>query len=361
MAMEMIMENERNERTYGGKGMVGAGGAMLSAFLYGLNAFFAFYAYQGGSNPVAFTCFSSFFSMAVLFLLMLVLPRACLSNHSRRRHTPLCGMFSPHPVSAARYASCIRVKFPANCDAHLTESNSQILPEKGQVLWLLADGVLGGLTTLFLFSAFEQMATGIATVLHFTYPVYVAVAGIWLLKKKLTVGKGAAMVLSLAGIAFTSDFSGAGTGTGLGVFLALASGLTYAGYILVMEKSGLQKSDYLWFSFYMTGIRGMVALLYGEAVGAMTFSMTGTAWMMTAAHALLTGVAANILFQFGVRHVGGTTASLLSMFEPVTCLAVGVMLLGEMMNPAKLFGCGMIMAGILVVVWDEHGKKTIKQ
>ena len=29
MAMEMIMENERNERTYGGKGMVGAGGAML--------------------------------------------------------------------------------------------------------------------------------------------------------------------------------------------------------------------------------------------------------------------------------------------------------------------------------------------
>ena len=315
--MEMIMENERNERTHGGKGMVGAGGAMFSAFLYGLNAFFAFHAYQGGSNPVAFTCFSSFFSMAVLFLLMLALPR--------------------------------------------TRLKTQILPKKGQALWLLADGVLGGLTTLFLFSAFEQMATGIATVLHFTYPVYVAVAGIWLLKKKLTVGKGAAMALSLAGIAFTSDFSGAGigagTGTGLGVFLALASGLTYAGYILVMEKSGLQKSDYLWFSFYMTGIRGIVALLYGGIVGAMTFSMTGTAWMMTAAHALLTGVAANILFQFGVRHVGGATASLLSMFEPVTCLAVGVMLLGEMMNPAKLFGCGMIMAGILVVVWDEHGKK----
>lgn len=359
--MEMIMENERNERVHGGKGMVGAGGAMLSAFLYGLNAFFAFHAYQGGSNPVAFTCFSSFFSMAVLFLLMLVLPRTYLNNHSHRRHVPLCGMFSPHSIRAARCASRIWAKSPTNCDAHLTEDNSQILPKKGQVQWLLADGVLGGLTTLFLFSAFEQMATGIATVLHFTYPVYVAVAGIWLLKKKLTVGKGAAMALSLAGIAFTSDFSGAGigagTGTGLGIFLALASGLTYAGYILVMEKSGLQKSDYLWFSFYMTGIRGMVALFYGEAVGAMTFSMTGTAWMMTAAHALLTGVAANILFQFGVRHVGGATASLLSMFEPVTCLAVGVMLLGEMMNPAKLFGCGMIMAGILVVVWDEHGKK----
>lgn len=353
--MEMIMENKRKERTHREKGMIGAGGAMLSAFLYGLNAFFAFHAYQGGSNPVAFTCFSSFFSMAVLFLMMFVLPGAYLKNHPRHLYAPSCGnpggFLTKSSITDRRCCSCKAV----------SERKIQILPKKGQVQWLLADGVLGGLTTLFLFSAFEQMATGIATVLHFTYPVYVAVAGIWLLKKKLTVGKGAAMALSLAGIAFTSDFSGAGigagTGTGLGVFLALASGLTYAGYILVMEKSGLQKSDYLWFSFYMTGIRGIVALLYGEGVGAMTFSMTGTAWMMTAAHALLTGVAANILFQFGVRHVGGATASLLSMFEPVTCLAVGVMLLGEMMNPAKLFGCGMIMAGILVVVWDEHGKK----
>ncbi|MCI8948602.1 MAG: EamA family transporter [Lachnospiraceae bacterium] len=301
--MEMTMEKRA---VRGGKEMAGAGGAMFSAFLYGLNAFFASGAYQGGSNPITFTCFSSFFSMLILLLLML-------------------------------------------------EQKTPVLPKKNQIVWLLLDGVLGGLTTLFLFSAFEQIATGIATVLHFTYPVYVAVAGIWILKKRLTVGKGAAMALSLAGIAFTSDF--AGSGTRYGMFLALVSGITYAGYILVMEKSGLQKTDYLWFSFYMTGIRGIVALLYGEAVGTMVFTMTGTAWMMTAAHALLNGVAANILFQFGIRHIGGTTASLLSMFEPVTCVAVGVMLLGEVMSPVKLFGCGLIMAGILLVVLEERGKK----
>ena len=49
-------------------------------------------------------------------------PRACLKIHSCQLHAPLCGIFGPHSVNVARYASLIRVKSPTNCDAHLTES-----------------------------------------------------------------------------------------------------------------------------------------------------------------------------------------------------------------------------------------------
>ena len=49
----------------------------------------------------------------------------CLKIHSRQVHAPLCGIFGPHSVNAAYYASLIRVKSPTNCDAHLTESNFQ--------------------------------------------------------------------------------------------------------------------------------------------------------------------------------------------------------------------------------------------
>ena len=45
--------------------------------------------------------------------------------HSRQVHAPLCGIFGPHSVNVAHYASLIRVKSPTNCDAHLTESNFQ--------------------------------------------------------------------------------------------------------------------------------------------------------------------------------------------------------------------------------------------
>ncbi|MEE0556851.1 MAG: DUF6783 domain-containing protein [Blautia wexlerae] len=49
-------------------------------------------------------------------------PRACLKNHSRNLHAPLCGIFHPNSVAVARYGALIRAKYPTNCDAHLAES-----------------------------------------------------------------------------------------------------------------------------------------------------------------------------------------------------------------------------------------------
>ena len=48
--------------------------------------------------------------------------RACLKNHSRNLHIPLCGIFRPNSVAVARYGALIRAKSPTNCDAHLAES-----------------------------------------------------------------------------------------------------------------------------------------------------------------------------------------------------------------------------------------------
>ena len=48
--------------------------------------------------------------------------RACLKNHSRNLHAPLCGIFHPNSVAVARYGALIRAKYPTNCDAHLAES-----------------------------------------------------------------------------------------------------------------------------------------------------------------------------------------------------------------------------------------------
>ena len=47
---------------------------------------------------------------------------ACLKNHSRNLHAPLCRIFHPNSVAVARYGALIRAKYPTNCDAHLAES-----------------------------------------------------------------------------------------------------------------------------------------------------------------------------------------------------------------------------------------------
>ena len=67
--------------------------------------------------------------------------RACLKNHSRNLHAPLCGRFHPNSVAVARYGALIRAKSPTNCDAHLAESlfqtRSSIVIEYFQVIFHL--------------------------------------------------------------------------------------------------------------------------------------------------------------------------------------------------------------------------------
>ncbi len=55
----------------------------------------------------------------------ILLPRACLKIHSHHLHPPLCGIFGPHSVNVAHYASLIRVQSTTKCDAQLSESNFQ--------------------------------------------------------------------------------------------------------------------------------------------------------------------------------------------------------------------------------------------
>ena len=61
---------------------------------------------------------------------MVLETRACLKNHSRNLHAPLCGIFYPNSVVVARYDALIRAKSPTNCGAHLAESLFQTRSRK---------------------------------------------------------------------------------------------------------------------------------------------------------------------------------------------------------------------------------------
>ena len=59
--------------------------------------------------------------------------RACLKNHFRNQHAPLCGIFHPNSVAVAHYGALIRSKYPTNCDAHLAENPFQTV--SSNMLW----------------------------------------------------------------------------------------------------------------------------------------------------------------------------------------------------------------------------------
>ena len=86
-----------------------------------------------------------------------VCARACLKNHSRNLHAPLCGRFCPNSVAVARYGALIRTKSPTNCDAHLAESLFQTRSSR-RFLYLLAIVAIS-IRLSFLASVFSRLVT----------------------------------------------------------------------------------------------------------------------------------------------------------------------------------------------------------
>lgn len=286
---------------------IGTASAMLSAIIFGFNPLMAQSAYRGGSNDIAFIFYSTVIALPVLAVMMKML----------------------------------RIPF---------------LPEKKQIKGILATGLFGAVTTMLLFCAYNYVATGIATTLHFTYPTFVAIGSVLILSQKLTKGKVGALLLSLCGIALAADFSG--SANMLGIVLALTSGLTYALYILLMDKTGLKYMHFIRACFYFAFIKAVVSGIYGGVSGKLVIRMNGMAVGMTVLLGLLATIGAVVLFQIGVRYAGPSNAAIFSMLEPVTSLIVGFLFMNESMAPAKIAGCLLILSGIVLTVGEERKAKT---
>ena len=101
-------------------------------------------------------------------------------------------------------------------------------------------GVLFTFSSLTLYVSFTMMAAGVASTILFTYPVMTAVIMATVFKERITWQTVAALVLSLAGVV-TLYWSGkTGTLPIWGVVLVLISALTYALYIIVVDRSDLR-------------------------------------------------------------------------------------------------------------------------
>lgn len=217
--------------------------------------------------------------------------------------------------------------------------------------WLdsMALGLLLFGCALLLYSSYAYLPVGLATSLHFLYPLYVSLYEAVAQKKPLTPLRIAGLICGLAGVACFLEGT-AGGGPAAGFALALLSGLCYSGYIIVLGRgrSGRLPSSLLIRNISVCGVAlcGAVGLLGGK----LTFSLTAEAWRYAALAALLAAAVACRLFQHGVRLVGESTAALLSLFEPLCSVLLGFWLLREPMSPLKWLGCLMILCGVCFTI-----------
>ena len=130
--------------------------------------------------------------------------------------------------------------------------------QKADILPLVIMGLLFSFSSLLLFMSYNYMDAGIASTILFVYPVMVAVIMGAFFKEKISAITIFSILLALSGIALLYQGDGGKPLSTVGIIFVLLSSLSYAIYIVGVNRSTLKNLPTTKLTFY--------AILFGLSV-----------------------------------------------------------------------------------------------
>ena len=216
---------------------------------------------------------------------------------------------------------------------------------EGRGLALLGVGGYAVEATFF-FAALEHGTAAAVTLLFFTYPVFVTLVS-WMAGRgkptRLTV---LSLALAVGGAAVMVGFGGKLAIASAGVLFALASALTYSGY-LVGADFLLRLTNPLTSSMWVSTGASVGLAVYAVLSGGARWPSGWTEWWpVTGMGAATAG--AFVCLLAGLRRLGAVRTSVVSATEPLAAALLAFLFLGEKVSAGTAMGGALILVGAVV-------------
>lgn len=216
-------------------------------------------------------------------------------------------------------------------------------------------GVLFAASSLSLFMSFLFMGAGVASTLLFVYPVMVAVIMAVFFKERVTRSTVLAIALALTGVALLYKGDGGKPLSGVGVSLVMVSSLTYALYIIIVNKSPLRMSSVKMTMYVLTfSVVVAVAMSFTDPANHLQLLHTPRQWGLALLLAVVPTVLSLLLMVIAVHDVGSTPTAIMGALEPVTAVVISVTLFGELVTARLVIGIVFILAAVLLTVVGKN-------
>lgn len=221
-----------------------------------------------------------------------------------------------------------------------------------QMFTLVALGVLMAISSLSLFSSYNYMDVGIASTILFVYPIMVAVIMAGVYKEKTSKMTVLCIVLATLGIGLLMGNHDGGMVSITGTLFVIASALTYAIYIVAINKTSLSKVATLTVTFYV--------LIFGLTIFMIRLLVKGEPLFPSLPDWRLWGCVAGLAFfptaisfcctNGAIQAIGSTQTAILGAFEPVTAVIIGVFAFGEIITPRIMTGLLLVIIAVILVI-----------
>jgi len=230
-----------------------------------------------------------------------------------------------------------------------------------ELAFLVAFGLIGvALVQWLYFVAIENLPVGVALLIEFTAPLFVALFARFVYGEHVRRRIWFAVALCLTGLALVVElWSGVAFST-VGVTAAFGGAFALTAYLLMAERERRHR-DAASLSFY--GFL-FAALLWAVVQPLWEFpwdvlddnvSLQGNLseysapiWMLVAFIVLIGTMVTFSLLVGSLRHISATRASIVATLEPVVATLIAWAWLGETFGATQLVGGAIVIAGILV-------------
>ena len=225
----------------------------------------------------------------------------------------------------------------------------------GEMKTLGSLGLLFAASSITYYQSFRFMDAGIASTILFVYPVMVAVIMATCFREKVTVSTVIAIILALVGIGLLYRGDAGVSLSTIGILLVMVSSLTYAVYIVVVNQSSIHMSS-LKLTFYVLLICMLCLLTYSFTSPDLHLMLPPSprAWFFACWLGLVPTVLSLVLMTVAVHEVGATPTAIMGALEPLTAVAIGVMVFGESLTLRLAVGIVLILSAVLLIVLGKN-------
>lgn len=218
------------------------------------------------------------------------------------------------------------------------------------LLPLAGMGLLFSVSSLTLFESYNYMDAGIASTLLFVYPVMVAVIMAVGFHERVTVATVLSIVLACTGISLLYK-GGDGTTLSLtGVLLVFLSSLSYAVYIVGINRSSLKNLPTEKLTFYCLVFGSLVFVVRLRGCTELQSIPTAALWVNAVSLALFPTIVSLVTMAGAIRRIGSTPTAILGALEPVTALFFGVAVFGEAFTLRIGTGVLLILVAVTLII-----------
>ena len=194
-------------------------------------------------------------------------------------------------------------------------------------------------------TSLQTLGAGLAAMLNYTMPIWVAILAKIFLKERLSGRKLAGIALSLSGLGLLLNVDVSGDWSA--ILLALSAAMVWAAGNVAM-KGKLMGCDLTALTAWQMTVGAVVLAIYTAVIGGWRAEWNGLSIACVAYNGALASAVAFILWCYLIKHMEASKAAISSLAVPVVGVVSGIIFLGESLTLAMGVGMLLVFAGIVL-------------